>query len=267
MAVLACAGPDWMTRVLTSRTLMRDSRTPGGGFGSPINTVCSASVACPAAPPSPTQYPDGSGSSACAGADRDSASTAKMTTAAPRMRGTVLLLAARYCRKDGDLVPILDRRVEPVQEADVLAAHVDVHEAAQVAVDGDAITEAVVAVVQPVEHLAHRGGVLDGSLGLAARDRPQLRWNLHRDRHRRRILCSSADGRLLDLRLERRDARVDLVRLEAAPHGVERLEALAGDQYDHALVRVDLTALGQLGEHRGGHAAGRLGEDARRLGQ
>src|SRR5918992_1318596 len=63
--------------------------------------------------------------------------------------------------------------------------------------------------------------------------------------------------------LERLHARLDLVGLEAAAHGVERLQPLAGDRQHHPLARADLAALGQLGQHRGGHAAGRLGEDAR----
>ena len=49
--------------------------------------------------------------------------------------------------------------------------------------------------------------------------------------------------------------------------GVERLQALAGDVEDHALVGTDVAALGQLAQHRRGHAAGRLGEDSGRLGE
>ena len=47
--------------------------------------------------------------------------------------------------------------VEAVEEADVLAAHVDVHEPAQVAVLGDPVAQAVVAVVEAVEHVADGG--------------------------------------------------------------------------------------------------------------
>src|SRR3954468_3616471 len=89
--------------------------------------------------------------------------------------------------EDGDLVAVLDGRVEPVQEADVLAAHVDVHEAAQVAIDGDPLAQAVEAVVEAVQHLADRGRLVDLRLGLAASDTAQLRRDLHRDCHRRDI--------------------------------------------------------------------------------
>ncbi len=57
------------------------------------------------------------------------------------------------------------------------------------------------------------------------------------------------------------------MRLERVADGVDRLEAVAGDDEDHALVRPDVAALGQLRERRGGHTTGRLGEDARRLGE
>src|SRR3954470_11449245 len=77
-----------------------------------------------------------------------------------------------------------------------------------------------------------------------------------------RILCTDADGCLLDVTLERRHRRLDLVRLEAAAHRVEGLQALAGDQHDHALVGLDVAALRELAQHRGRHAAGRLREDA-----
>ena len=78
------------------------------------------------------------------------------------------LSAAGHGREDRDLVAVLDRRVEPVQEADVLAAHVHVHEAAQVAVLRDPVAQAVVAVVEPVEDLADRGRAVDRGLRLAA---------------------------------------------------------------------------------------------------
>src|SRR4051812_33677181 len=52
-------------------------------------------------------------------------------------------LAAGYGGEDRDLVAVLDGRVEPVEEADVLAGHVDVHEAAQVAVLRDPLAQAV----------------------------------------------------------------------------------------------------------------------------
>src|SRR5215216_3410938 len=81
-------------------------------------------------------------------------------------------LAAGHRGQDGDLVPVLDRGVESVQEADVLAAHVHVHEPAQVAVLRDPIAEPVEALVEPVEDVAHGRGVVDARLRLAAGDVP-----------------------------------------------------------------------------------------------
>ena len=62
--------------------------------------------------------------------------------------------------------------VEAVEEADVLAADVDVDEAAQVAVLGDPVAQLVVAVVEAVEHLAdgrRRRRVASASPPVAAR--------------------------------------------------------------------------------------------------
>src|SRR5215211_4909437 len=78
--------------------------------------------------------------------------------------------AARDGREDRHLVAVLDRRVEPLEEANVLAAYVYVHEAAQVSVLGDAVAQPVVAVVEAVEHLTDRGRAIDHRLGVAARD-------------------------------------------------------------------------------------------------
>src|SRR5205823_1936151 len=93
--------------------------------------------------------------------------------------------AARDSRKDGDLVAILHGRLEAMQEADVLALHVDVHEAPQVAVLGDALAQPVEALVQAVEHFADSGCVLDRGLGLTAGDAAKLRRDLDCDRHGR----------------------------------------------------------------------------------
>src|SRR5918994_999843 len=60
-------------------------------------------------------------------------------------------VAAGHGREDRDLVAVLDLGVEPVEEADVLATHVHVHEAAQIPILGDPVAEAVVALVQAVE--------------------------------------------------------------------------------------------------------------------
>src|SRR4051794_20517387 len=62
--------------------------------------------------------------------------------------------------------------------------------------------------------------------------------------------------------VERVERRGDLRHLEALADRVERLQPVAGDVGDHALVGVDVAARGELGQHRGGHAAGGLGEDA-----
>src|SRR3954453_695159 len=214
-ASFARGGPASTLRVLPPATVMRRSLTPGGSFGSPTSTVCSAAVAAPSGPPSPTQYWEGSGSSARA-ADAPTRTKAATTTGKPLPTcrtlpppgATMRRSTPGHSRQDRDLVPVLDSRLEPVEEADVLPAHVDVHEAAQVAVDRDAVAQAVVAVVEAVEHLADRGRVLHRCFGIAARHGPQLSRDLHRDRHADRSLCTNRDGRLLDLGLERADGRI-----------------------------------------------------------
>ncbi len=67
--------------------------------------------------------------------------------------------AAGHSGKDRDLVAVLHERLEAVEEADVLPADVDVHEAAQVPVLGDAVAQSVVAVVETVEHVPHGAGL------------------------------------------------------------------------------------------------------------
>src|SRR5689334_17288194 len=76
-------------------------------------------------------------------------------------------------RQDRHFIPIGDRGVETVLEADVLAGYVDVHETAQRPVLGDPLAQAVVLVEDRVERLADRGS-LHGDLSLAARGRAQL---------------------------------------------------------------------------------------------
>src|SRR5215217_8940059 len=75
--------------------------------------------------------------------------------------------AAGHGREDRDLVAVLDLGVEPVEEADVLATHVHVHEPAQVPVLGDPVAQALVALVEAVEDLAHRCGAIDRGLRVA----------------------------------------------------------------------------------------------------
>ena len=101
----------------------------------------------------------------------------------PVIRDLRSVISSRHCRQDGHLITILHCRVQAVQEPDVLALHVHVHEAAQVAVLGDPLAQPLEALVEAVEHLADRGDVLDARLGLAARDAAELRWDLDRDRH------------------------------------------------------------------------------------
>src|SRR5579884_2079330 len=91
-------------------------------------------------------------------------------------------LAPGHRGQDRDLVAVGDLRVEPVHEADVLAAHVDVHEAAQPAVLGDAGAQLAVAVVQRVEHLPHRGAV-DLGRRLSSGGLAQLGGDPDRDWH------------------------------------------------------------------------------------
>src|SRR4030095_4291363 len=49
--------------------------------------------------------------------------------------------AAGHCGQDRDLVAVLDGGLEALQEADVLAADVDVDEAAEIAVLGDPVAQ------------------------------------------------------------------------------------------------------------------------------
>ena len=99
------------------------------------------------------------------------------------------------------------------------------------------------------------------TLAVAAGGGAQLRRDLDLDRHQPRTPAPSTRS------IELVERRRDLVGLERAAHRVERLQALAGDDEHDALVRVDVAALGELGEHRGRRAAGGLGEDAGRLGE
>src|SRR4051812_17123981 len=86
--------------------------------------------------------------------------------------------------KNRHFIPVLDRGLEPVQEADVLSLHIHVDEPTQIAVLGDPLLEAVEAVIQTVEHLADRGRLVDDRLGLAAGHSPKLRRNFHGHTHR-----------------------------------------------------------------------------------
>src|SRR5215212_6166500 len=165
----------------------------------------------------------------------------------------------RYRRKNRYLVAVLDRRLQPLLEADVLAGDVDVDEAAQVAVLRDPVTQAAMRVEDRIENLAD-GAALHLHLGFAAGRGAQLGRNLHGDRH--------LDGYLLrELVLETLEGGVDLVHLERIASGVERLQSLPRDVDDDPLSGGQLTAFGQLAQDSDGDPAGGLGEDPGRLRQ
>src|SRR5204862_541544 len=92
-------------------------------------------------------------------------------------------LTAGYRWEDRHLVAVGDRRVEAVLEADVLTGHVNIDEAAQVAVLSDPLPQPVVLVEDRVACLPDRGA-LDLDLALAAGRGSQLRGDLHGYRHR-----------------------------------------------------------------------------------
>src|SRR6187402_663539 len=140
--------------------------------------------------------------------------------------------AAGDCRQDRYLVAVVDRGLQALLEADVLAGDVDVDEAAQVAVLGDPVAQAFVGVEDGVEDLAD-GAPFHLQLGLAAGGGAQLGRDLHGDAH--------LDGYLLrELGLEALEVGVDLVHLERIAGRVQRLQALAGDVDDDPLAGGDL---------------------------
>src|SRR5262245_49942225 len=83
-------------------------------------------------------------------------------TARAEQRGGVKSTTARYStsrdgREDRHLVAVFDLGLQALLEADVLAADVDVDEAAQVAVLGDPLAQVAVGLEDRVEHLANAG--------------------------------------------------------------------------------------------------------------
>src|SRR5262245_35383670 len=114
----------------------------------------------------------------------------------PPQRMTTGGLATRDSRQDRDLVALADRGLEALLEADVLAADVDVDEAAQVAVLGDPLAQVGVRLEDGVEHLAHgRAGHLH--LGVATGCGAELGRDLHGDCHQTATSwCSNADSKL-----------------------------------------------------------------------
>src|SRR5204862_2801739 len=90
--------------------------------------------------------------------------------------------AAGDGRQDRDLVAVVHRSVEAVAEADVLAAHVDVHETTELAVLRDPVAQALVPVVEGVAPLPDRPYLHPG-LGLVAGRVAQLGRALDRPAH------------------------------------------------------------------------------------
>src|SRR3954471_22782782 len=87
--------------------------------------------------------------------------------------------AARDRRQDRQLAAVGHRRLQAVEEADVLAAEVDVDEPAQVAVRVEALAQLLVRAKDGLQRVADRGALgLDG--GGAARGVAQLRRELDR---------------------------------------------------------------------------------------
>src|SRR5262245_36141002 len=84
--------------------------------------------------------------------------------------------------KDCHLCTIIDGCIKAILEADVLAAHVDVDEAAQVAVLGNSLAQLAVRLEDGIEHLAD-GLSRDLHLGLPSGRRAELGRDLHGDCH------------------------------------------------------------------------------------
>ena len=161
-------------------------------------------------------------------------STAKGTSRWLRMENVGRLAGAsgRRCAQPpataGRIVtssPSATGGVEAVEEADVLAADVDVDEAAQAAVLGDPLAQLVEAARRARRAPRRPSPPSTLGLGLAAGGGAQLRRDLDRDRHQAAHRARAA-RRAASNAVER---RLDLVRLERAAHRVERLQALAGD--------------------------------------
>src|SRR5204863_5024341 len=91
-------------------------------------------------------------------------------------------LTPGHRREDRDLVSVRHGSVEPVEEADVLTAHIHVDESAQAAVLRDPAAELVVAFVQRVEHLTD-GVAVDLGGCLAVGCGPELGRDLDADGH------------------------------------------------------------------------------------
>src|SRR5919201_4389212 len=163
--------------------------------------------------------------------------------------GWCRVAAARNRREDRHLVAVFELGVQSVPEADVLSGDIDVHEATQAAVLGDAIAQIVVLLEDRIERLTD-GRTLDLDLALAVRHGPELRWDLHCDRHgagtlarggyglearlagtsmARRVLSSrtARSPCSLQLALEGLEGRLDLVHPELVARRVERFQSLA----------------------------------------
>src|SRR3954451_4936233 len=96
--------------------------------------------------------------------------------------------------ENGHLVAVGQVRVQPVLEPDVFAGHIDVHEAAQPVVGDQPLPKRLVLVEDGVKGFAD-GGTLHLQLGLAARDRAQLRRDLYGHEHRRESTATKRRSR------------------------------------------------------------------------
>src|SRR6476469_1830864 len=113
----------------------------------------------------------------------------------PPQRMTTGGLATGDGREDGHLGAVVDLGLETLLEADVLAADVDVDEAAQIAVLGDPLAQGAVRLEDRVEHLAD-GGAADLELGLAVGGGAQLGRDLHGDWHQTLTSWANSDSKL-----------------------------------------------------------------------
>ena len=187
-----------------------------------------------------------------------SSSTWSAPTTSRRGAGSAAAEPARDGRQDRHLVAVGHLGREAVEEADVLTAEVDVDEAAQGAVVvGDALAQLGVLVVEASSTSPTVAAVDLASAWPPAASRSCV-GSFDLDRHQATVAKR---------RLEVLDRRRDLGDLERAAHGVERLQAVAGDVGTTRSSGSIVAALGELGQHRDRDAAGGLGEDAGGLGE
>ena len=179
----------------------------------------------------------------------------------PRLRTT-----PGHGRDDADLRALGSRRLQRLEEPDVVVADVDVHEPPDRAllVEHPRLDPAVVRL-EVVEHLG-QGRPVGGHLGLAAGVGAQDGGDPDADAHGV-PLCRVRSTVQRPVR-ERGVRRVDGGRrTHPVRNRVERLEAVTGVEHDRLAVGVELAGLHQLLQHADGHAARGLREDALGAGQ